>query len=113
MPLSSLGAVRTVPGQPAVLDRRTQIAQIVFTKLARMPLLPSAGRYSLTISHKQKFLWFRVAKAGNRTILNHLEQKALPMDAPRATFVHYCPRLYADYFKFAFVRNPWDRLVSC
>jgi hypothetical protein len=113
MCLSSLAAVRTMPGQPAVLNRRSRIAQIFLTKLSRVPLLPSAGQYSLTISHEQKFLWFRVAKAGNRTVLHHLERYARPMDAPRATRVHYCPRLYADYFKFAFVRNPWDRLVSC
>jgi Sulfotransferase family len=111
--LSSLGAVRTVPGQPAVLDRRSRIAQTVLWKIAGLPILPSAGRYNLTISHEQRFLWFRVAKAGNRTILNHLTQNARPMDAPHAIGVHYCPRLYTDYFKFAFVRNPWDRLVSC
>ena len=113
MLLSRLAAVRTVPGRPTVLDRRSWLAQVVLTKTVRLPLLPSAKRYDLTISHAPKFLWFRVAKAGNRTIVNHLAQKARPMEAQGAEFVYYCPRVYADYFKFAFVRNPWDRLVSC
>ena len=105
--------MRTVPGRPAVLDRRSRIVQYVLAKVAEVPMLPSANRYDLTISHERKFVWFRVAKVGTRTILNHFERIALPLDAPRANLVHYSPRLYADYFKFAFVRNPWDRLVSC
>jgi hypothetical protein len=85
----------------------------VLSKVAGIPILPSADRYDLTISHEKRFLWFRVAKVGTRTILNHFERSAITLEAARANSVFYSPRLYADYFKFAFVRNPWDRLVSC
>ena len=87
--------------------------QRLLAPLSRVPFLPSSGRYNLTISHERKLLWFRVAKAGTRTILDHLERQGVPLDIGHASFIHYSPRLFADYFKFAFVRNPWDRLVSC
>lgn len=35
------------------------------------------------------------------------------MDVEHAILVRYPVKLYADYFKCALVRNPWDRLVSC
>lgn len=75
--------------------------------------LPSFGRYNLTISHQHKFVWFRVAKAGTRTILNHLQQNNIHLDVEHAGFVYYSPGSFTHYFKFAFVRNPWDRLTSC
>ena len=105
--------MRTVPGEPARLTRETRMFQRLLAPLSRGPFLPSPRRYNLTISHERKLLWFRVAKAGTRTILHHLESQGVPLDIEHASFIHYSPRLFADYFKFAFVRNPWDRLVSC
>jgi hypothetical protein len=54
-----------------------------------------------------------VAKVGTRTILNHFIESKTPLDVEHANWIHYPVNLYSRYFKFAFVRNPWDRLASC
>ncbi len=105
--------MKTVPGQVKRLDRASRRAQKVYRKVSQVPLLPAPGRYNLTLSHSRKFIWFRVAKVGTRTILSHLKNSNIPLEVENVSLVYYPPKLYEDYFKFAFVRNPWDRLVSC
>lgn len=78
-----------------------------------MPLIPTSARYNITLSHSQKFVWYRVAKVGTRTIFNHLKDSGVPLDVEHASWLHYPVKSFEDYFKFAFVRNPWDRVVSC
>lgn len=67
----------------------------------------------MTICHKRKFIWFRVAKVATRTILNHLKESDVFLDVEHPFQLHYPVNAYDNYFKFAFVRNPWDRLASC
>lgn len=105
--------MKTVPGQVKQLDQASHRAQKVYGKVSQIPLLPAPCRYNLTLSHSRKFIWFRVAKVGTRTILNHLKSLDIPLEVENVSSVYYPPKLYEDYFKFAFVRNPWDRLVSC
>jgi len=81
--------------------------------LRTFPYLPSSQRYNLTISHESRFVWFRVAKVGTRTILHHLQRQNVSLDLKHPYTILYPYRLYQHYFKFAFVRNPWARLVSC
>ncbi len=78
-----------------------------------MPFIPSIGSYNITISHEHKFMWYRVAKVGTRTILNHLKESDVGLDVEHASWLHYPVNSFGSYFKFAFIRNPWDRLSSC
>ncbi len=104
--------MRTIEGKQARLNKKSKMAQELYKVLCKVPFIPSARRYNLTISHDNKFIWFRVAKIGTRTILNHLTNR-VNLDLKHASYLHYPYNLYRDYFKFAIVRNPWDRLVSC
>lgn len=68
--------------------------------------------YNLTVSHGHRFMWFRVAKVGTRTILGHFAEYDVPLDVNHAMRMRYPTELFADYFKFAFVRHPLGRFIS-
>ncbi|MGA8846305.1 MAG: sulfotransferase family protein [Nocardioides sp.] len=72
----------------------------------------SPRRYNLTISHAHRFLWFRVAKVGTRTMLSHFERTGVELDVEHAMRIRYPVAAFDDYYKFAFVRHPLDRFVS-
>lgn len=74
--------------------------------------IPSFYPYNLTVCKQPKFLWFRNAKVGTRTLLKILDSINLDLTAKHAHHCYYSPQYYKDYFKFCFVRNPYDRLVS-
>ncbi|WP_323792534.1 sulfotransferase family protein [Nocardioides sp.] len=72
----------------------------------------STRAYNLTISHEHRLIWFRVAKVGTRTVLDHLERSGVTLDVKHAMRLRYPVEAFDDYFKFAFVRHPLDRFVS-
>jgi hypothetical protein len=77
-------------------------------------------KYDVTLSHKKKFVWYRVPKVGSRTILHFLKRNKCidfgfpPSDRPvkEEGYNTEYNILWDDYFQFAFVRNPFSRLVS-
>tara|TARA_Y100000114_G_C11709028_1_gene302462 strand:- start:169 stop:786 length:618 start_codon:yes stop_codon:yes gene_type:complete len=78
--------------------------------------------YSIISCDKTKFAWFKIPKTGTLSFSTILD-KHLNLDRGvfRPTIVdnvdiedlHSYSETYDDYFKFTFVRNPWDRLFSC
>lgn len=70
--------------------------------------------YNLTIGFgEKKFIWYRVAKVGTRTIFNHLRNNNVSLEKEHSYGLAINPNNYDGYYKFAFARNPFDRLVSC
>ena len=92
----------------------------------------------MLISDKKKFIFVHIEKTAGTSITSALKPYSikrpssklysvlrimeLPKDYRRYRFPKHCglceaqkmmpAELYNKYFKFAFVRNPWDRLVS-
>jgi hypothetical protein len=103
---------RTQPGaREKVTDETQQAARVLARRSARSGRLSPLG-YNLTISHQHRFMWFRVAKVGTRTILGYFTEHNIPIDVGHAMKLRYPTVLFDDYFKFAFVRHPLGRFIS-
>ena len=77
--------------------------------------------FPLHISFSHSYCWLQIPKCGSssiRTHLNHHTEKSLtglggqPQDIADWKKFEY-KKEYLDLFNFAFVRNPFDRLLSC
>lgn len=67
------------------------------------------------ISHPLRCIFVHVQKTGGSSVRQAL--RMMQHDPDKHRFAHELRALYGEacwgnYFKFAFVRNPWDRLVS-
>ncbi len=80
-----------------------------------------APRISGFVSHKHKFIYYQIPKAACTTIKSFIIRVD---DIERGPSVHTTnipvlsssesrSPLYKNYFHFTFVRNPYDRLLSC
>jgi len=106
--------LKTKPGEEYELTQFSRLYQTLSGIAHRkIKIIPSQQRYNITISNESKFIWFRVAKVGTRTIFNEFKNNNISLDAVHPMSVYYPPSRYRKYFKFAFVRNPWGRLCSC
>ena len=76
----------------------------------------------MIINHKRKFVFVCVPKTGSTTVSKYLKYKGefdKPKDHPWLTEKYHYPiskiqeeEDVGDYYKFAYHRNPFDRLVS-
>lgn len=70
------------------------------------------------INHKLKFIFIHTPRTGGSSIERALHGKDWWNTHPPSKHLtaHVAKKIYApywdDYFKFSFVRNPWDRMVS-
>lgn len=106
--------LKTKAGSKTRLTTFSRVYQLISGAVHNsFKLIPSHQYYNITLCNEYKFIWFRVAKVCTRTIFNELKKNNIALDAVHPMSVYYPINLYKNYFKFAFIRNPWDRMCSC
>ncbi len=104
--------LRSPPGHPKVLTRASAAYLDGLAEHGRSSGNLSPLAYNLTISHAHRFIWFRNAKVGTRTILGFLDEQDVDDRLLVLSRTPYPTAAFADYFKFGFVRDPLDRFIS-
>ena len=64
------------------------------------------------ISHKHKFIFTHIPKTGGSSVHSSLNDYFEPNQWMHNDLQKDLKKCSSDYFKFAFVRNPWDLTVS-
>lgn len=67
-------------------------------------------KYYILESKAYEFLWFVNPKAASRSVRNFFTN--IGEEFPAETLKPFNEKRYKDHFKFAFVRNPWSRILS-
>ena len=66
----------------------------------------------MIINHNKKYVFVHIHKtAGTSISINMLKSGGIKYKN-KHSFITELENEYKNYFKFSFVRNPWDRLVS-
>lgn len=93
-----------------LLSMLNKLQHFYFNKYLVSPF--SKEKYYLSYCLDHKALWYRVPKVGTRTIDEHLKEGSTSGGYIYSSRVGYLPSMYKNFLKFAFVRDPQDRLVS-
>ena len=73
----------------------------------------SAEGYTLKPFDDHQCIFIHVPKCAGQSVRDTLFKNLQPGHIHASTYqLVFSRKLYCDYFKFTFVRNPWDRLVS-
>lgn len=88
-----------------------KLKHFYFNKYILKNLIKSK-HYQLSYSYKYKALWFRNNKVASRTIHQHFKESSEDGSYIFASAMPYRPQDFTSFFKFGFVRDPKDRLVS-
>ena len=103
---------RTRPEDRRALTPAAATAAARLNRASRRSGRLSPLAYNITISHRHRFVWYRNAKVGTRTVLDYFERNHVPLDLHHASQVRLPTAAFAGYLRFGFVRDPVDRFVS-
>jgi hypothetical protein len=98
-------------GHPKALTRASRVELDRRVELLRETGNLSSRVHNLTINDADRWVWFRNAKVGTRTIQAFFDEQ-YPDGLMVLSEVPYPTAAFSDYFKFGFVRHPLDRFIS-
>jgi hypothetical protein len=71
---------------------------------------------NVVVSHANKYLYYSIPKTATTSIKIYLESYSLVdigLHSKQDGYTVAYDESWNSYFKFTFVRNPWDRILSC